>query len=175
MDKKPFYLYVNRIWQITGYIEGEGECVMISKLGSWGNGDAKIKHGIKNRFWKSRRIRDPERGRTSLSKEEGRKKKGVRGERAAGQQFLRTLFSSYVLLGWHFPVMHCCFSLAFSLSLQVLICSQAFNYHLHNGNSQIPILNPELCLLYHGHLNLNMWIYPRYGYEHENEMQMELS
>lgn len=32
--------------------EGEGECVTISTLGSWVNGDAKIKHRIQDKFQK---------------------------------------------------------------------------------------------------------------------------
>lgn len=87
----------------------------------------------------------------------------MRGKREEGQWILLMLFSTYILLGWHFPALGHCFSWAFSLSLPALIFSHASSYHLDNGNSQISISSPELKLLYHGHLNLNMWIFPTYG------------
>lgn len=52
-------------------MEGEGECVTISTLGSWENGDAEIKHRIQDKFQKG--IQNVEESTLSWTVDEGRR------------------------------------------------------------------------------------------------------
>lgn len=52
-------------------IEGERECIIVSKSGFWVNAAPKIKYGIYDRLGKARRVRNPEHsGRIGLRKRE---------------------------------------------------------------------------------------------------------